>query len=95
MPHESHQPFIDLILSLSNKWKKRHVIDYLDGDRNDETLALCFEQWSYGNSGAVANILDSTNKSVRVLKKEGALQEYKVVENPHYDPKAEAKAVPA
>lgn len=96
MPHESQMQFVDLILSLSNKWKKRIVIGYLDGDIPDPTLALCYEQWSYGNSGVVADILDPTNKTVRVLKKEGELSEYKVVDNPHYDTrKAEAKALPA
>jgi len=65
----SHQPFLDLVKcndhlgskdELGNQGRKysdSEIRDFLEGERKDELLSVCFEYWSYGDTGKVAKLL--------------------------------------
>lgn len=89
---KTHEPFVNLVLSCSTKYKRSDVIRFVDGEQDDKVLAACFEQWSYGNTGAIAEILDSANPKVRVVVKKPSGTEYETIDNPNFDQKANPKA---
>lgn len=90
--HPTHEPFADLVSSCTNKYSREQIIRFLDGDYDDKTLSLCFEQWSYGNAGVVADILNSANPKVKVLVKLPSGDKQETIDNPNYDANAKPKA---
>lgn len=71
MVEKSHVPFIDLVLhndhlgskdkdgNHGRKYSRSEIEAFLNGEHKDEMLSVCFEYWSYGNTGKVAKLLGS------------------------------------
>jgi hypothetical protein len=61
---KSHEPFIELVKSNdhlgkdnSRKYSESQLREFLDGQLKDPLLSTCFQYWSRGDTGKVAQIL--------------------------------------
>lgn len=69
MVDPTHESFVDLVLHndhlgskekdghKSRKYDRTHIEAFLNGEFKDEMLSVCFEYWSYGDTGKVATLL--------------------------------------
>jgi len=69
MVEKSHEPFIDLVLcndhlgskddqgNRGRRYSRSDIEDFLNGDQSDELLSICFQRWTYGETGKVAKLL--------------------------------------
>ena len=61
---KSHEDFVELVLHNDHlgdkggrKYSRRDLEDLCNGEFKDELLSVCFEYWSYGETGKVAKLL--------------------------------------
>lgn len=69
MVEPTHQPFIELVLcndhlgskdnegNKGRRYSRKELEDFVNGEIKDELLSVCFERWSYGQTGKVAKLL--------------------------------------
>lgn len=69
MVDPTHEPFIELVLhndhlgskdkegNKGRRFARKDIEAFLDGDMKDEMLSICYEYWSYGDTGKVATLL--------------------------------------